>query len=161
MNEKATTEIYTLSLHDALPISGERHLGVDEKSGNNVYARIGPFGPMVQIGERQETDDDPKPKYASLIGDQTIQTISLEQALALFKLPRVVGEFEGEEVVAAIGRFGPYLRHKGKFTSVRKADNDDPHTITLERAIELIKAKIRSEERREGKECRSRWSTYQ
>ena len=102
--------------------SGERLLGVDPKSGNNIYARVGRFGPMVQIGERQESDSDPKPKYASIIGEQTVQTINLEQALELFKLPRVVGDFEGEEVVAAIGRFGPYLRYKGKFTSIKKTD---------------------------------------
>jgi len=128
--------------------SGERLLGVDPKSGNNIYARIGPYGPMVQIGERPETDEDPKPKYASLIGGQTIQTINLEQALELFKLPRIVGEFEGEEIIAAIGRFGPYLRHKGKFTSIRKSDEEDPLTIKLERAIELVKAKIQADKDR-------------
>ena len=128
--------------------SGERLLGVDPKSGNNIYARIGPYGPMVQIGERPETDEDPKPKYASLIGEQTVQTINLEQALELFKLPRIVGEFEEEEIVAAIGRFGPYLRHKGKFTSIRKSDEEDPLTIKLERAIELVKAKIQADKDR-------------
>ena len=128
--------------------SGERLLGVDPKSGNNIYARIGPYGPMVQIGERPETDEDPKPKYASLIGEQTVQTINLEQALELFKLPRIVGEFEGEEIITAIGRFGPYLRHKGKFTSIRKSDEEDPLTIKLERAIELVKAKIQADKDR-------------
>ena len=128
--------------------SGERLLGVDPKSENNVYARVGRFGPMVQIGERQETDNDPKPKYASIIGEQTVQTINLEQALELFKLPRVVGDFEGEEVVAAIGRFGPYLRYKGKFTSIKKTDEEDPLTIKLDRAIELIKIKIQADKDR-------------
>ena len=125
--------------------SGERLLGEDPKSGRNIYARVGRFGPMVQIGERQESDEDPKPKYASLIGEQTVQTINLEQALELFRLPRVVGDFEGEEVVAAIGRFGPYLRYKGKFTSIKKTDDEDPLTIKLDRAIELIKIKIQAD----------------
>jgi DNA topoisomerase-1 len=128
--------------------SGERLLGVDPKSGNNVYARVGRYGPMVQIGERAESDSDPKPKFASIIGEQTVQTINLEQALELFKLPRVVGELEGEEVVAAIGRFGPYLRHKGKFTSIKKSDEEDPLTIKLDRAIELIKIKIQADKDR-------------
>ena len=128
--------------------SGERLLGKDPKSGSNIYARVGRFGPMVQIGERQESDEDPKPKYASLIGEQTVQTINLEQALDLFRLPRVVGDFEGEEVVAAIGRFGPYLRYKGKFTSIKKTDEEDPLTIKLDRAIELIKIKIQADKDR-------------
>ena len=128
--------------------SGERLLGEDPKSGKNVYVRVGRFGPMVQIGERQESDEDPKPKYASLIGEQTVQTINLEQALELFRLPRVVGDFEGEEVVAAIGRFGPYLRYKGKFTSIKKTDEEDPLTIKLNRAIELIKIKIQADKDR-------------
>ena len=128
--------------------SGERLLGEDPKSGRNIYARVGRFGPMVQIGERQESDADPKPKYASLIGEQTVQTINLEQALELFRLPRVVGDFEGEEVVAAIGRFGPYLRYKGKFTSIKKTDDEDPLTIKLDRAIELIKIKIQADKDR-------------
>ncbi len=128
--------------------SGERLLGEDPKSGKNVYVRVGRFGPMVQIGERQESDEDPKPKYASLIGEQTVQTINLEQALELFRLPRVVGDFEGEEVVTAIGRFGPYLRYKGKFTSIKKTDEEDPLTIKLDRAIELIKIKIQADKDR-------------
>ena len=128
--------------------SGERLLGEDPKSGKNVYVRVGRFGPMVQIGERQESDEDSKPKYASLIGEQTVQTINLEQALELFRLPRVVGDFEGEEVVTAIGRFGPYLRYKGKFTSIKKTDEEDPLTIKLDRAIELIKIKIQADKDR-------------
>ena len=128
--------------------SGERLLGEDPKSGRNIYVRVGRFGPMVQIGERQESDEDPKPKYASLIGEQTVQTINLEQALELFRLPRVVGDFEGEEVVAGIGRFGPYLRYKEKFTSIKKTDDEDPLIIKLDRAIELIKIKIQTDKDR-------------
>ena len=128
--------------------SGERLLGEDPKSGKNVYARVGRYGPMVQLGERAESDSDPKPKFASILGEKTVQTINLEEALELFRLPRVVGEFEGEEVVAAIGRFGPYLRYKGKFTSIKKSDEEDPLTIKLDKAIELIKAKIQADKDR-------------
>ena len=90
--------------------SGERELGVDPASGNKIFARIGPFGPMVQLGEKQEDEEAPKPKFASLLKGQTIQTITMDEALDLFKLPRTVGEWEGKEVVASVGRFGPYLR---------------------------------------------------
>ena len=93
---------------------GERNLGKDPSSGNTVYVRIGPFGPMAQLGEKQEDENDPKPKFASLMKDQSIQTITLEEALDLFKLPRTIGEFDGKEVVASVGRFGPYLRYDGK-----------------------------------------------
>ena len=127
---------------------GQRNLGVDSKSGKTLYARIGPFGPMVQLGEKSENEEDPKPKYASLLKGQTIQTISFDEAMKLFDLPRNVGEFEGEEIIAAIGRFGPYLRFKGKFTSIKKSDNEDPLTITLERAIEIINAKIQADKDR-------------
>ena len=127
---------------------GERNLGEDPVSGNNVYVRIGPFGPMVQIGEKQEDENEPKPKFASLLKDQSLQTITLDQAMELFKLPRTVGEFEGEEVVASVGRFGPYLRYKGKFTSIKKDDGDDPLTIKIDRAIELIKIKIQADKDR-------------
>ena len=127
---------------------GQRTIGVDPKSGKNLYARIGPFGPMVQLGEKSENENDPKPKFASLLKGQTIQTIKFEEAMKLFDLPRTVGLFEGEEIVAAIGRFGPYLRYKGKFTSIKKSDNEDPLTISLDRSIELIKAKIQADKDR-------------
>ena len=127
---------------------GQRSLGVDEKSGNTLYARIGPFGPMIQLGEKSENENDPKPKYASLLKGQTIQTISFEEAMKLFDLPRNVGEYKGEEIVAAIGRFGPYLRYNGKFTSIKKTDNEDPLTIELDRAIELIEIKIQADKDR-------------
>ena len=127
---------------------GQRTLGVDPKSGKNLYARIGPFGPMVQLGEKSDNENDPKPKFASLLKGQTIQTIKFEEAMKLFDLPRTVGLFEGDEIVAAIGRFGPYLRYKGKFTSIKKSDNEDPLTISLDRSIELIKAKIQADKDR-------------
>jgi DNA topoisomerase-1 len=116
--------------------SGERLLGVDPKSGKNVYTRIGRFGPLVQIGE---ADDEEKPAFAGLMEGQQIGTITLEEALELFKFPRVLGDYEDSEVKIGIGRFGPYVLHAKKFTSIKK--EDDPATINLTRAIELIEAK--------------------
>ena len=127
---------------------GERELGKDPKSGLRVIARIGPFGPMVQMGEKSDNEDSKKPKYASLLKGQTIQTITLEEALNLFQLPRQLGEWQNKEIVASVGRFGPYLRYDGKFTSIKKTDNEDPLTISLERAIELIKLKIQADKDR-------------
>ena len=124
---------------------GRRLLGTEPKSGENVYVKIGRFGPMAQIGE---ASDEKKPRFASLLASQSITTITLEETLELFKLPRTVGEFEGEEVVAAIGRFGPYLRFKGKFVSIKKDDGDEPLTIEIDRAIELILAHRKAEAER-------------
>jgi len=128
--------------------SGERELGVDPASGDKVFARIGPFGPMVQLGEKQEDENAPKPKFASLLKGQTIQTITLGDAMDLFKLPRTVGDWEEKEIVASVGRFGPYLRYDGKFTSIKKTDEEDPLTISLDRSIELIKIKIQADKDR-------------
>ena len=122
----------------------ERLLGVDPATGKNVYARMGRFGPMVQIGESNDTD---KPQYARLQPGQYIETITLEQALALFKLPRSLGEFEGKEITVGTGRFGPYVRHDNKYFSLVKG-KDDPYTITLERAIEIILEKREKENNR-------------
>jgi DNA topoisomerase-1 len=116
--------------------TGERVLGNHPESGKQIIARIGRFGPMVQIGD---SEDEDKPLFASLTGNQSINTITLEEALDLFKLPRIVGEFEGKEMKVNRGRFGPYVQHAGAFTSLGK--EDDPMTITAERAIELIQAK--------------------
>ena len=127
---------------------GQRSLGIDEKTGNTLYARIGPFGPMIQLGEKSEDENAPKPKYASLVKGQTIQTITFEEAMKLFDLPRNIGSYKDEDIIAAIGRFGPYLRYKGKFTSIKKTDNEDPLTIKLERAIELIEIKIQADKDR-------------
>ncbi len=112
-----------------------RVLGTDPKSGRQVSARIGRYGPIVQI----EGEGDEKPMFASMKKDQLIATITLDEALALFALPRNLGELDGHEVVVGIGKFGPYVRHDGKFTSLEKSD--DPYTITLARAEELIRAK--------------------
>ncbi len=114
----------------------EKVLGVDPKSGMEVKARIGRYGPMVEIAAPQEGD---KPKYAALKKGQLIESITLEEALSLFALPRSLGEFEGEELVVGIGRFGAYVRQGKTFTSLDKTD--DPYTITLERAQELILSK--------------------
>jgi len=127
---------------------GQRSLGIDEKTGNTLYARIGPFGPMIQLGEKSEDENAPKPKYASLVKGQAIQTITFEEAMKLFDLPRNLGSYKDEDIIAAIGRFGPYLRYKGKFTSIKKTDNEDPLTIKLERAIELIEIKIQADKDR-------------
>ena len=121
---------------------GQRLLGKDPKTDENVYVRIGRFGPMAQIGEASE---DVKPRFASLLSTQSITDITLEEALELFKLPRIVGNFEDEDVIAAIGRFGPYLRHKGKFVSIKKDNGDEPMTIELDRSIELILAHRKAE----------------
>ena len=129
-------------------VVGQRHLGLDPVSGKKVIVRIGPFGPMAQIGEKEDNESAPKPKFASLLKNQKIQTITLNEALDLFKLPRKVGLWNGKEIVAAIGRFGPYLRYDGKFTSIKKSDEEEPLTITLERSIDLIKIKLQADKER-------------
>ena len=117
--------------------SSQPHLlGTDPKSGKPVYVKIGRFGPVAQIGD---ADDAEKPRFASLRKGQLIASITLEEALDLFTLPRTVGEFEEKEVVIGIGRFGPYVRHDGKFVSLGKTD--DPYTIELDRAVSLIRDK--------------------
>lgn len=124
--------------------NGERILGVDETTGKKVSVKIGRFGPLVQLGETADGGSDEKPKFASLRAGQHLETITLSEALDLFKLPREVGTFEDETMVVAVGRFGPYVRHKGKFISLDKTD--DPYTITGDRAIELIIAKREKEQ---------------
>ena len=119
---------------------GERVLGKDPATGRRVSVKIGKFGPVVQIGE---VSDEEKPVFASLNDGQSLQTITLEEALKLFELPRKVGEFEGQDVTAAIGRFGPYIKHGGSFVSIPKELT--PQGITIEEAISLIENK-RAEE---------------
>ncbi|WP_440996753.1 DNA topoisomerase I [Arhodomonas sp. SL1] len=121
-----------------------RELGTDPKSGRPVQARLGRYGPFVQIGTR---DDEEKPRFASLRPGQSIDTITLEEALALFQLPRDMGETpEGEPMQVNIGRFGPYVRFGNKFASLKK--DDDPYTITRERALELVAEKKENEAKR-------------
>jgi DNA topoisomerase-1 len=116
-------------------------------SGKNVYTKIGRYGPLVQIGESRE---DEKPKFAGMKKGQSIETVTLEEALDMFKLPREIGTYEGEVMTAAIGRFGPYVRHKNQFFSLAKTD--DPLSITEERAIELINNKRQADKERIIKE---------
>lgn len=122
---------------------GERLLGDDPKSGKPVSVKIGRYGPVVQIGS---ADDEEKPRFSQLKKGQSIETITLEEALELFKLPRTVGEFEDSEVIIGAGRFGPYVRHDGKYVSIPKTM--DPLKITLEESLELIKAKREEEAKR-------------
>ncbi|MCU0358296.1 MAG: type I DNA topoisomerase [Cyclobacteriaceae bacterium] len=120
-------------------VSKNRELGVDPKSGKNVYAKLGKFGAYVQIGENPDDNGGEKPKFASLRPGQFIENITLEDALELIKMPREVGSFEDKPVVVNIGRFGPYVLHDKKFVSIPK--DEDPYTISGERAIELIENK--------------------
>ena len=117
--------------------SGERLLGIDPVTKKNIYARIGRFGALVQLGEGDDAEN--KPRFASLRAGQRLESITIEEALDLFKLPRTAGEFEGKEMMVAIGKFGPYVKHDGKFVSLKK--EDDPMTVNTERLIELIHAK--------------------
>lgn len=118
--------------------TGERLLGQDPISGKNIYARIGRFGPMIQMGE---TEDEEKPKFAGLMKGQHINSITLEEALKLFELPKYLGDYEDKKVEVNTGRFGPYVKHNSKFFSLKPKEGDEISTITLERAIELIEAK--------------------
>ncbi len=114
-----------------------RELGVDPKTGLKITAKLGRYGAYVQLGEMEDEENGgEKPKFASLRHGQLIETITMEEALELFKLPRQVGELEGKVITAAIGRFGPYVRHDGKFASLKK--EQDPLTITEEEAVQLI-----------------------
>ena len=115
---------------------GERVLGVDPKTGKEVSVKIGRFGPLVQLGTADSTE---KPAFASLRKDQSVNDITLEEALKLFELPRMLGIYEGDDVSAAIGRFGPYVKYGNKYVSIPKGK--EAQTISLEEAIDLIKAK--------------------
>ena len=116
--------------------AGERQLGIDPKSGKPVFVKIGRFGPVVQIGT---ADDNEKPQFAQLPSDKSMETLTLDEALELFKLPRTVGTYEGAPVVIGAGRFGPYVLHQKKYTSLPKGA--DPMTITLDEAVQLINQK--------------------
>ena len=122
---------------------GERVLGTDPKSGRPVSVKIGRFGPLVQIGTPEDTE---KPLFASLLKGQSMSTITLEEALKLFDLPRTLGDFEGKTVVVGIGRFGPYIRHDGKYVSLPKEFT--PQGVSLEDAIILIQQKREQESQR-------------
>jgi DNA topoisomerase-1 len=132
-----------VTMETAERISGERELGFDPVSGKRIIARMGRYGPMVQIGE---TTEEEKAKFAKLKVDQSIETIQLSEALELFKLPRILGDFENEQIQVNIGRFGPYLAHDKKFYSLPK--EFDPYEIKLEEAIPLIEEKRKAKDER-------------
>ena len=123
--------------------AGERELGIDPATGKPVFVKIGRFGPVVQIGT---ADDEDKPRFSQLPSDKSMETITLDEALELFKLPRTVGQFEGTDVVIGAGRFGPYVLHNKKYVSLPKDEN--PMTITLDAAINLIQKKRLQEAQR-------------
>ncbi len=131
------------TMETAERISGERELGFDPVSGKRIIARMGRYGPMVQIGE---TTDEEKAKFAKLKTDQSIETIQLTEAMELFKLPRILGDFENEQVQVNIGRFGPYIAHDKKFYSLAK--EFDPYEIRLEEAIPIIEEKRKAKDER-------------
>ncbi|MCU0287210.1 MAG: DNA topoisomerase I, partial [Acidobacteria bacterium] len=174
--------------------TGERELGIDPKTGKKVYVRIGKFGPLAQLGEslppkpktkskskgkgkdkdkgpeleQNEVDNMEKPRFAKLQPNQRLETITLEEALGLFELPRNLGVYEGHDLIAAIGRFGPYIRHQSSFYSLKKGV-DDPYTIQEGRAIELILEKREADSKKiikifpENPEVRvlnGRWGPY-
>ena len=128
---------------DRSEVDTSRELGKDPKTGRTLLVRLGPYGPMAQIGTPEELEEEEKPKYASLLKGQLLESITFEEAVNLFKLPREVGTYEDKVIVAAIGRFGPYIRHDSKFVSLK--DDDDPYTIEQDRAIELIEAKRKAD----------------
>jgi len=131
------------TLEHADRAAGERILGTDPKSGKEVIARIGRYGPMIQIGR---VDDEEKPKFSSLRNEQSIGTITFDEAMKLFELPRKLGtNSEGEEISTSIGRFGPYVKFGKSFASIHKDLGLDPYTITLAEAIEVVDAKKKAD----------------
>jgi len=154
------------ALNEAERTNGVRVLGIDPTTSKEVSVKIGRFGPLAQLGE--VTEGGEKPQFASLRSGQHLETITLDDALELFKLPRNIGDYEGKSVTVAIGRFGPYVRHDGKFISLEK-DVDDPYSVELERAILLIDAKREKDlnaiikifdENPEVKLLNGRWGPY-
>jgi DNA topoisomerase-1 len=154
------------ALNDAERTNGVRILGIDPTSGKELSVKIGRFGPVAQLGEVVEGGE--KPLFASLRAGQHLETITIDDALELFKLPRTIGDYEGKPVTVAIGRFGPYVRHNSIFVSLEK-DVDDPYTVELERAIALIEAKREKDknavikvftENPEVKLLNGRWGPY-
>jgi len=128
---------------DRSEVDTSRELGKDPKTGRTVLVRLGPYGPMAQIGTTEELEEEEKPKYASLLKGQLLESITFDEAINLFKLPREVGTYEDKVITAAIGRFGPYIRHDSKFVSL--TGDDDPYTVEQDRAIELIEAKRKAD----------------
>src|SRR6185312_15746440 len=131
------------TIENAERIKGERELGIEPQSGKKVVARMGRYGPMVQIGD---VNDEEKPRFAKLKNTQSIETISYDEAMELFRLPRNLGAFEDKDVTVNIGRFGPYIAHDGKFYSLGK--EIDPYSITLEEGIPIVESKRAAKEQR-------------
>ena len=131
------------TIENADRIKGERELGVEESTGKKILARMGRYGPMVQIGD---VNDEEKPRFAKLKAAQSIETITLDEAMELFKLPRNIGLFEGTDVTVSIGKFGPYIAHDKKFYSLSK--EFDPYTIAIEEASTIIAEKRKAKDER-------------
>jgi DNA topoisomerase I len=131
------------TIENAERIKGERELGIDPPSGKKVVARMGRYGPMVQIGD---VNDEEKPRFAKLKNTQSIETISFDEAMELFRLPRILGSFEDKDVTVNIGRFGPYIAHDGKFYSLGK--EYDPYTISFDVASPMVVEKREAKEQR-------------
>ncbi len=152
------------TLENADREKGEKLLGVDPKTGKNVYARIGRFGPMIQIGE---AEDEEKPRFASLKKGQSISEITLEEALDLFQFPIKLGDWDGKSVTVAIGRFGPYVSHNKVFASIPK--EEDPASVDFDRAVQLLEEKTKKDaekfiksfdENKEVEILNGRWGPY-
>lgn len=151
------------TMEKAERVTGQRLLGQDPKSGKPVYARMGRYGPMVQVGE---TEDEEKPRFAKITGELSLQTITLEQAMELLALPRTLGQYRGDDLVIGLGRFGPYVRNNDKFYSIPR--EEEPRLISEERAIELILAKeeadrkkfIKSFDEEDIQVLNGRWGPY-
>ena len=144
--EQIDDKMETVSRDEAIQA---RQIGTDEKSGKPISVRMGRYGPFVQIGTREDED---KPRFAGLRPGQKMDSITLEEALELFKLPRELGVSpEGEQISANIGRFGPYIKYDSKFVSLKVKEGDDPYTVTLERALELVAEKKEFDANREIK----------
>ena len=139
VNQPTLTNPLTLNLKNEHKV-GERVLGVDPVTGKPVSVKIGRYGPIVQIGS---AEDEEKPRFAQMKKGQTLETITLEEAMDLFRLPRTLGEYEGSEVMVGTGRFGPYIRHDKFYVSLTGVA--DPMTVTLDDAIRLINDKRDSE----------------
>jgi DNA topoisomerase-1 len=158
--------VVSTTLVDRSTISSTKELGVHPQTGEKIIARLGRYGPIVQIGETDE-ETGKKAKFASLKKGMFIETVTLAEALELFKLPREAGEFEGNVMKVALGRFGPYILHDGKFYTITK--EDDPLTVTEQRCIEIIEAKRKAEAEKlikefpgndEVKVLNGRWGPY-
>lgn len=134
-----------MTLQVSRPASAERQLGLDPATGKNVCVRLGRFGPLAQIGD----SEDPDKRFVSLGKGQLIETVTLEEALKLFSLPRTVGEYNGNIIIASSGRFGPYIKYMGSFISTGK--DSDPYTIDLESAISIIETNKKSEQQKQIK----------